>query len=230
MTAKSEPAAKSGAWLDRLERLGNLLPDPVVIFLILSGAVIIVSALVAATGWSAVHPVTGKVLHVQSLLSVENVRKLLVDMPDTLTGFPPLGLVLVVILGASVAERSGLFHALLGGAVRRIPRAAMTPERARLGISVPAARAAWCPRARALTWHSCAALPRLGAARVAPGAAAMIEAPSPHEAASCGGVRLADFFPRDAGTALARLPTLPALNCLLAGPAHRCGAAAQRAG
>ncbi len=137
MTAKNEPAtapAKSSAWLDRLERLGNLLPDPVVIFLILSGAVIIVSALVAATGWSAVHPVTGKVLHVQSLLSVENVRKLLVEMPDTLTGFPPLGLVLVVILGASVAERSGLFHALLGGAVRRIPRAAMTPALFLLGL------------------------------------------------------------------------------------------------
>jgi hypothetical protein len=49
----------------------------------------------------------------------------------------------------------------------------------------------------------------------------MIQAPSPHEAAACGGVCLAHFFPRDAGAALARLPTLPALNCLLAGPAHR---------
>jgi len=49
----------------------------------------------------------------------------------------------------------------------------------------------------------------------------MYEAPSPLEAASCGGVPLAHFFPRDAGAALARLPTLPPLNCLLAGPAHR---------
>jgi hypothetical protein len=56
------------------------------------------------------------------------------------------------------------------------------------------------------------------------------QASPPHEAAACGGVPLAQFFPRDAGAALARLPTLPALNCLLAGPAHRCGAAAQRAG
>jgi hypothetical protein len=32
---------------------------------------------------------------------------------------------------------------------------------------------------------------------------------------------LALLFPHDAGPALARLPTLPALNCMVAGPAHR---------
>ena len=54
----------------------------------------------------------------------------------------------------------------------------------------------------------------------------LLEPPPPHEAGACGGVSLAHFFPRDAGAALARLPTLPALNCLLAGPAHRRGGGA----
>ena len=138
------PRARRGAWLDRLERLGNLLPDPVIIFLSLIVLLIAVSALAAAVGWNAQHPMTGKLLRVQSLLSAENVGKLLVEMPQTLTRFPPLGLVLVVILGASVAERSGLFHALLGGAVRRIPRAGMTPALFLLGlISHHAADAAY---------------------------------------------------------------------------------------
>ncbi len=125
---------KRGAWLDRLERLGNLLPDPVIIFLTLIVLLAAVSVVAAGAGWSAVHPMTGKLLQVKSLLSSENVAKLLVDMPDTLTRFPPLGLVLVVILGASVAEKSGLFHAMLGGAVRRIPRYAMTPALFLIGL------------------------------------------------------------------------------------------------
>ena len=137
MTVPLEPTpARSGrgVWLDRLERLGNLLPDPVIIFLVLIAVLAGISAIAAGAGWSAVHPVTGKLLQVKSLLSSENVAKVLVDMPQTLTRFPPLGLVLVVILGASVAERSGLFHALLGGAVRRIPKLAMTPALFLLGL------------------------------------------------------------------------------------------------
>lgn len=120
------PTARRG-WLDRVERLGNALPDPV---FILAGCIlvlIVVSVIAATSGWSAVNPVTGERLATQSLLSSENVAKLLVDMPETLTRFPPLGLVLVVMLGAAVAERSGLFAALLGGGVRKLPTRLLTP-------------------------------------------------------------------------------------------------------
>lgn len=117
------------AWV---ERVGNALPDPVFIFLALIGVLCAVT--VAAAGWSAVNPVTGERLVVESLLSEANVRRLLVEMPATLTGFPPLGLVLVVMLGAAVAERTGLFHALLGGAVRRAPAAALTPAVFLIGL------------------------------------------------------------------------------------------------
>lgn len=133
-TPQAPASRKGGAWLDRLERIGNLLPDPVIIFLFLIVVLVAVSVIAAAAGWSAIHPMTGKLLEVKSLLSAENVAKLLVGMPETLTRFPPLGLVLVVILGASVAEKSGLFHAMLGGAVRRIPRVAMTPALFLIGL------------------------------------------------------------------------------------------------
>jgi aminobenzoyl-glutamate transport protein len=55
------------------------------------------------------------------------VRRLLVEMPETLVRFPPLGLVVVVMLGAAVAERSGLFAALIGRAVRAAPARLLTP-------------------------------------------------------------------------------------------------------
>src|SRR5690606_13153427 len=49
------------------------------------------------------------------------------DMPRTFTGFAPLGYVLVVMLGAGVAERSGLFGAAMRAGVRNAPKALMTP-------------------------------------------------------------------------------------------------------
>lgn len=120
------PTARRG-WLDRVERLGNALPDPVFILAGCIVVLVVVSVIAAGAGWSAVNPITGAQLSTQSLLSSENVTRLLVDMPDTLTRFPPLGLVLVVMLGAAVAERAGLFAALLGGSVRKLPTRFLSP-------------------------------------------------------------------------------------------------------
>lgn len=114
-------------WLDRIERVGNALPDPAFIFVALSVAVMIVSAMGAGLGWGAVNPSNGEALVVESLFSAENLRRLLVDMPDTVMAFPPLGFVLIVMLGAAVAERSGLFTVLIGRAVRNLPVRYLTP-------------------------------------------------------------------------------------------------------
>ncbi|MEL7312765.1 MAG: AbgT family transporter, partial [Pseudomonadota bacterium] len=53
--------------------------------------------------------------------------KLWVDMPKTFTHFHPLGYVLVVMLGAGIAERSGLFGTAMRGAVRNAPQFLLTP-------------------------------------------------------------------------------------------------------
>ena len=122
------PEARAGrGWLDGLERWGNSLPDPALLFALLIGALVIVSAALAAAGWSTVHPSTGEVIAVESLLSPANLQRLFAGMPETLAAFPPLGLILVVMLGAAVAERSGLFATLVGDAVRHVPRRALTP-------------------------------------------------------------------------------------------------------
>jgi aminobenzoyl-glutamate transport protein len=120
--------------LDRIERVGDALPDPVFIFIGCIGLLVIASVIAAHLGWGAVNPVTGKHLHTESLISRENLAKLLVDMPDTMTKFPPLGLVLVVMLGAAVAERSGLFGALLGDAVRKLPKTILSPSIFFIGV------------------------------------------------------------------------------------------------
>ncbi len=60
--------------------------------------VVIGSVAAASYGLSAVNPVDGQTVAAQSLMSSENLRRLFVDMPRTLTGFAPLGYVLVVML------------------------------------------------------------------------------------------------------------------------------------
>jgi aminobenzoyl-glutamate transport protein len=118
------------AWI---ERNGNKLPDPVFIFLWLILAVVLISVAAALAGVSAPHPTqldaSGNpvVISAASLLSAENIRRLLIEMPTTFTHFHPLGYVLVVMLGAGVAERSGLFATAMSAVVKKAPRLLLTP-------------------------------------------------------------------------------------------------------
>lgn len=113
--------------LNAVEKIGNRLPDPVFLFLWLIAGLIGLSLVGAAAGWSAVNPVTGDTLVAQSLLSPANLEQLIIGMPRTLADFPPLAIVITIIYGASVAERSGLFSTAIRGALLNAPKALLTP-------------------------------------------------------------------------------------------------------
>jgi len=105
-----------------IERAGNRLPDPVTLFFVLIFVLMAVSVAASGLGVSAVNPATGETVTAQNLLSAEYIRRLFVEMPRTFASFPPLGMVLVTILGVGLAERSGLIAASLAALVRRAPR------------------------------------------------------------------------------------------------------------
>ncbi len=123
-------SSKVLAWV---ERTGNRLPDPVIIFLYLILGLIGFSVIAEFLNVSAIHPtqVDGegnpRVEQAISLLAADNIQKLWVEMPKTFTHFHPLGYVLVVMLGAGVAERSGLFASAIRSALRRAPTHLLTP-------------------------------------------------------------------------------------------------------
>jgi aminobenzoyl-glutamate transport protein len=120
-------------FLGLVERAGNRLPDPVFLFFYLILILVGVSVAAALMGVSAVHPTqvnedgSPQQVAAASLLSPENLQRLWVDMPKTFTHFHPLGYVLVVMLGAGVAERSGLFASGMRAAVSGAPTALLTP-------------------------------------------------------------------------------------------------------
>ncbi|WP_350137647.1 AbgT family transporter [Parasphingopyxis sp.] len=117
-----------------VERSGNKLPDPVFLFFWLIAILVVISVVASLMGWSALHPTevdetTGEASTITavSLLSAENIRRLWVEMPATFTHFHPLGYVLVVMLGAGVAERAGLFGTAMRAGVRNAPTFLLTP-------------------------------------------------------------------------------------------------------
>lgn len=130
--ATASGTANTGV-LGWIERTGNRLPDPVFIFFYLIFFLIAISVAASYFGMSAVHPTmkdaagNAQSIGAESLLSAANIQQLFVDMPKTMTHFHPLGYVLVVMLGAGVAERSGLFSSAMRAGVRRAPLSMLTP-------------------------------------------------------------------------------------------------------
>ena len=123
-----------GGFLGWIEKSGNKLPDPVFLFLYLILGLVVISVIASLTGLSAAHPTaidpatgTNAVIVASSLLSPDNIARLWIDMPTTFTHFHPLGYVLVVMLGAGVAERAGLFGTGMRAAARNRPKAVLTP-------------------------------------------------------------------------------------------------------
>lgn len=113
--------------LRRIEIIGNRLPDPVSLFMLLALAVLGLSALGAAMGWSVVHPSTGKVVNAVSLWNADGLRRIITEATKNLSNFPPLFTVLVAMIGVGVAEASGLLSALLRKLAAGTPKRLLTP-------------------------------------------------------------------------------------------------------
>lgn len=120
--------------LRAIERAGNALPHPAVLFLVLAAFVVALSAVVSWLGVTALHPVNKAVISPVNLLSVAGLHLLLTDMVKNFAGFAPLGTVLVAMLGFSVAEKSGLLAALLRQLVLTAPRGLLVPAVLAAGV------------------------------------------------------------------------------------------------
>lgn len=116
----------AGKGLNMVERCGNRLPDPLILFILMMLFVPLASAVAAFLDWERAHPVTGEVVSAVNLLTGEGIAKMLTTAVDNFTSFPPLGVVLVAMLGIGLAEKSGFIEASLKGFVRVVPNQLLT--------------------------------------------------------------------------------------------------------
>ncbi|MBK7185070.1 MAG: AbgT family transporter [Ignavibacteria bacterium] len=122
-------------FLDLVERAGNRLPDPLSLFAIAAVIVVGGSWLASYLGVSVIHPGTGKSIAVVNLLAPENIRRMFTDAVANFTAFPPLGLVLVTMIGIAIAERGGFITALLRVSVHNVPRPLLTASLVFAGVN-----------------------------------------------------------------------------------------------
>lgn len=117
--------------LDKIEVVGNKLPQPVTLFAILMGVVLLLSWIFG--GISVIKPGTGgetgiaeEFIVVENLLTKEGIQRIFTSMVSVFASFPPLGLVLVVMLGIGVAEHTGLIVVALKVFVSKVPKYLIT--------------------------------------------------------------------------------------------------------
>ena len=130
----SAPQTQTGV-LGWVERIGNKLPDPFWLFVILAILTALSSWVGSRIGMSATNPGTGETLQVESLLTGENISKMVSEAVNNFVAFPPLGVILTVMLGVAVAEHAGLLSAMIRAMVAKVSPRMLTFMLALAGVT-----------------------------------------------------------------------------------------------
>lgn len=150
-----EPKKKT-SWLDRIERLGNAVPHPAIIFAGLCVFIIVLSALLALFDVSVTQQIetapggitdeieggtqapddnlpspdeveiVEETVAIESLLTIDGIRFLFTSFVSNFSSFTVVAVILVAMLGVGVAEESGLMAALIRKLVKVAPPWAIT--------------------------------------------------------------------------------------------------------
>lgn len=113
--------------LQKVEIIGNKLPDPAVMFAGLILIVWVLSLILSQLSFQDIHPLTGDDIGVNNLLAAEPMAEFLSSMVTTFMHFAPLGVVLVAMLGVGVAERSGFINVAIKLMLNVTPKKLLTP-------------------------------------------------------------------------------------------------------
>ena len=81
------------------------------------------------------NPADGELVAVQSLLTPDGFQRMITDAVENFVTFPPLGLIIIVMLGVAVAEGSGMIGAAIRIVVSRVPRRWLTFTVALAGVT-----------------------------------------------------------------------------------------------
>jgi aminobenzoyl-glutamate transport protein len=120
--------------LDVVERVGNMVPHPAVIFVLLIGLVVVLSHVFYMMGttvtFQAVNPESDAVESVttsaRSLLTADGIRFMYSGVIQHFMNFTAVGVIIVAMLGVGVAEASGLVAALIRKLAMVAPRNMLT--------------------------------------------------------------------------------------------------------
>ncbi|NLY45447.1 MAG: AbgT family transporter [Tissierella sp.] len=126
--------AENKGFLAWVERVGNKIPHPFILFLWLIVIVAVLSFVLNLLNVSAINPTTSEEVAVKNLLSGEGINHALTSMVRNFTGFAPLGLILTMTLGLGLAEEVGFMSSLMRKTMLGAPTRVVTFVIALIGI------------------------------------------------------------------------------------------------
>jgi len=133
--SNAHPSAAQGGILGTVERVGNKLPDPAMLFVGLLFIVWILSWLLSYVTFELVDPRTSEVLVVKNLLSGAALTEFMSVMVTNFSHFHPVGVVLVAMLGIGVAEATGFINTGLRALLNVTSDRFLTPMVIMVGIA-----------------------------------------------------------------------------------------------
>nr|WP_301924853.1 AbgT family transporter [Corynebacterium glaucum] len=99
--------------LGAIEYVGNKLPEPFTLFLILFLITAVISTVLASMGAEVQIPGEEETVKIKGFFTGEGLTWFTTNLGPNYLGFPPLVTVLTIMLGVGVAERSGMLSALI---------------------------------------------------------------------------------------------------------------------
>ncbi len=108
-------------FLDGVEKAGNKLPDPVIIFAVLTAAVTVFSLIGSLLGWSVKNPTSGDMVKVFNLLSPSGIQYMISNTYQNYSKFAPFAIAMPLFLAVGIMDQSGLLETVfirLGSKVR----------------------------------------------------------------------------------------------------------------
>lgn len=121
---------KSGGILAKIEKVGNALPHPAIIFVIMIAILAVIAQICVSAGLSVSYydakAEAESTIKAVSLLNAEGIRYMFSSLVPNFTSFAPLGVVLVAMLGVGVAEDAGFFDAGLKKMLSNVPPMILT--------------------------------------------------------------------------------------------------------
>ena len=121
-------------FLNSVEKIGNKLPDPSVLFFLMCVALAIMTWVISLFNVSVKHPGTHQTIYIKNIISHDGFTMIMNDTIKNFSEFPALGLVLAVMIGIGVAEKTGYFDKLMISVVNRAPRFLILPTIILIGI------------------------------------------------------------------------------------------------
>src|SRR5690606_4813410 len=132
--SNTAPRSATQRFLDTIEKVGNRVPHPAVIFLILIALVVVLSHVFYLLGvrvnYQVINPEThlleNAAAEARSLLTADGVRFMFTGVVQNFMNFNAVGVIIVAMVGVGVAESAGLVKALIRKLVIVAPRKALT--------------------------------------------------------------------------------------------------------